>query len=245
MRTLSPRQMTTGTSPTATWKRSNIACTVSSLSTSRYANGCPLRAKNSFEPQRPRRVHGSDEDRVAQPGRHEPHAPQDERAHEELAQLRVRLDDAPEGVRIEVERLAILADAAADQAPSPREDARLARELARVVHDDGVLAGEAGPHHGQRSREEHVHARVGLPLVEEDLARRGSAAARAWAAMRAICAAVERREHLRAPLCENLRHAPPSAPSVSSMRPRVATARAMSDAPRRIVLHETPSPLYA
>ena len=102
---------------------------------------------------------------------HERHAPQDEGAHEDLAELRVALHERAQVLPIDGDDRAVGGGARAHQAAAGREHVDLAGELAGMVHDDRLLAIADRAHDVDRAREHHEEARVLLADVEEHLSR--------------------------------------------------------------------------
>src|SRR4029450_435991 len=95
---------------------------------------------------------------------------EDERAHQELAQLGVGLDERAQPIGAELEHLAVLGDPSARQAAPAVEQADLAGELAGTVDDDQIFLILVGPDDLQGAREDHEERRVLRALIEEQLA---------------------------------------------------------------------------
>ena len=86
----------------------------------------------------PARVRRPDEHDVAEPVRDQLHAAQDERPHEDLAELGVGLHERQQALAIQLDHFARLADARADERAAAREHVDFAGELARAMDDDQV-----------------------------------------------------------------------------------------------------------
>ena len=83
----------------------------------------------------------ADEHHVAEVAIDERETAKDERAHEDLAELGVRLHDLQQVLAIELDHVAGLRHSRRDEALPPREHVRFASELAGRVHrDDGLHA---------------------------------------------------------------------------------------------------------
>src|SRR5262249_15947777 len=119
--------------------------------------------------QRARAVMRADEDHVTLTARDEADAAEDEGPHDELAQLRVRLDDGAQRAAGHLEHLAVLGGTPADQAAPPGEHAHLAGELPRSQRDDRVLAAVSPEHDLEGPPEDHVEPGVPGTLLEEHL----------------------------------------------------------------------------
>ena len=130
----------------------------------------PVPGEELLQAERRRGVPRADDDRVAVPAREEPHAPQDERAHEDLAELGVGLHERAE---LRVLDAQARAGAAARARTSERrrcEHAHLAGELAGPVDRDGLLDRSARMDDLDLAFEDDEERDVLVPLVEEELA---------------------------------------------------------------------------
>ena len=92
------------------------------------------------------RVARADQHDVALLRLDEPHAAQDERAHEELAQLGVVLDDPEQAFVLDRDHLAVLADPRAHGGAGAAQRAHLAPEAARRMDGHRRLAGDPRQH---------------------------------------------------------------------------------------------------
>jgi hypothetical protein len=99
-----------------------------------------------LQAQGPRGVPRSNERRVAESPREERDPPQDERAHEHLAQVGVALDHLSEGVTIEHQNFARRAHSPADEGPPPGEGAHLTGKLPSAEHGNYVVARDIRTH---------------------------------------------------------------------------------------------------
>ena len=104
------------------------------------------------------------------------HPPQDEGAHQDLAQLRVALHQRAQVVAIDGDDRAVGGDARAHQAAPRRQHVDLAGELPGAVDDDRLLAIADRPHDLDRARQHHEEARVLLAHLDQHLARADVAA---------------------------------------------------------------------
>ena len=154
-----------------------------------YAYGCPLRVRNSRIRSVPGGMVRPDEHDVAEAVRDELHPPEDERPHEDLAQLGVGLHEREQVIAIELDHLARHAGARTHQRPAAREHVGLAGELARPMDGDDGLAGVRRPDDLDLTRGDDEERHVLVPDIEEHLsgghgafpAVRGDA--RDWAAV--------------------------------------------------------------
>src|SRR5262249_50122841 len=111
----------------------------------------------------------ADEDHVTLTARDEADAAEDEGPHDELAQLRVRLDDGAQRAAGHLEHLAVLGGTPADQAAPPGDHAHLAGELPRSQRDDRVFSAVSREQDLEGPPEDHVEAGAPGPLLEEHL----------------------------------------------------------------------------
>src|SRR5262249_39613534 len=120
--------------------------------------------------ERAGRVPRTDHHDVAQAFPDEDHAPQDEGADEQLAQLRISLDERAQRLDWKLEDLAVLDGPPAGQAAPAGEQADLAGELPGAMHDDHIFLALVGPNDLHGAREDNVEGHVFRALLEEDLA---------------------------------------------------------------------------
>ncbi len=107
---------------------------------------CPLtRTKLSYDPERVAAVARSDQNHAALCVAHEPHPPQDEGAHDGLADVRLRLHQPQETGAWHSDDAAVVARAAIDEDLAAVEQVELAGELpVRVDVDRRFRVGRAG-----------------------------------------------------------------------------------------------------
>src|SRR5258706_337092 len=114
LRTWPPSHTTTGTSSTPTWNRSSSACTSVAL---HLLVGKRLSVSNQelSDAQRVCRMPGADEDQAADAGGEERPPPQDEGAHEDLAELEVPLHESAQMLAIGDDDRSVAESPAADE----------------------------------------------------------------------------------------------------------------------------------
>ncbi len=118
-------------------------------------------------------------------------APQDEGAHEDFAQLAVALHQGEQVIARQLDDLAGLADAVADQARAAREDRDFAGEFAGLMPGDERLAVARLAQDFDRPRE-HDEERAGrIARLEQDF----SGASASAVAVRRNAVDLGRREH--------------------------------------------------
>ncbi len=123
-----------------------------------------------LQAQRAGRMARAEQDDIAALGSDQPHAAQDERAHEDFAQLDIALDEMAQVFAVDGEHLAFFAHARAHHARRTAQGAHLPGKLARRVHHDQLLPGKAGAHDLDAARENDEHRGVALAGLGEDLA---------------------------------------------------------------------------
>ena len=119
--------------------------------------------------QRARAVRRANHDDVADVVGDKLAAAQDERPHEDLAQLGVGLDEREQLLASELDDFAGLADAHLRDRPAAREEVRLARELARPMRDDDPFPGIGHP---QLTTDHDEERDASVPGLHQDLAAR-------------------------------------------------------------------------
>ncbi len=92
-----------------------------------------------LEAERRRRVARSDDDDVPLSGRQKRHSPEDERAHEQLAQERIGLNELPQSHDLDAEHPQVSDSAPPDERTAIRQHAHFARELSGTVNRDELL----------------------------------------------------------------------------------------------------------
>ena len=117
------------------WKRSSSACTLGIGLDVLVGEGLPVAAEELPDVLGAARVARAEQDHVVAVLGHQRHAPQDEGAHQDLAQLRVALHQGAQVVAIDGDDRAVARGARAHQAAPRREHVDLAGELPGAVHD--------------------------------------------------------------------------------------------------------------
>ena len=110
---------------------------------------------------------GAHEHDIAETARHQLHAPKDERAHHEVAQLGVVLDDREKMIAIHLDHLSRLESTDPDQHRAARKRTHLARELTALEDGHEVLTQGGGPDDLQPSRGHHEDSRLPFPGFEQ------------------------------------------------------------------------------
>ena len=95
---------------------------------------------------------------------------QDERAHQDLAQLRVALHEHPQMVPTDDDHRAVGDGAAANKRAARRQHVDLTRELAGTQRRDRLLAAVDGPNDLDGALDHHEEARVLLAELEQPIA---------------------------------------------------------------------------
>ncbi len=155
--------------------------------------------------QRARRVTRPDEHQLAPALRDEPHAAQDEGAHQDLAQLRIALNQGAQVFAVDHHHLAVLRDPPSDQSPPPRQHVDLAREFPGALQHHALLVVAHGPQDLELPADHDEERRVAIPDLEHHLTGPDSSA------LAETCDAVylSRREpgkHLRAAVGGGIGH---------------------------------------
>ncbi len=132
--------------------------------------GVSVAQQELLEAQRARAVMRADEHHVALAAHDQADATEDERPHDELAQLGVRLHQGAERIPRHLQHLAVLGGQAADQAAPAGEHAHLPGELPGLQPNHRTLAVLARQHDLERSPEKDVESGVLRALLEEHLA---------------------------------------------------------------------------
>ena len=123
------------------------------------------------------RMARSEQDHVVAVLGRQRHPPQDEGAHQDLAQLRVALHQRAQVLPIDGDDRAVGGGARAHQAAPGRQHVDLAGELPGVVNHHRLLAIANQPDDLDRPRQHHEESRVLLPHLDQHLARADVAAA--------------------------------------------------------------------
>ena len=132
-------------------------------------NGYALRVRNSRSAQRIGRMARPQQHGVALSRRHQPHAAQDESAHEDLAQLGVGLDHVAQALFVDREDRAALANADAREPGDSAQRAHLSGELARRQNGHQLLAAHSGKLDLEASGEDHHETVVTLARLDQYL----------------------------------------------------------------------------
>ncbi len=121
-------------------------------------------AREEFpDAQRARAVYGTDQHDVTEVAVDERHAAEDERAHEDVAQLRVGLNERHQSIASKLDDLAVLADAQRPHRAPAGNHVRFARELPRMVGGDdhhAAVGRRAHRFHRAIHHDEERHRRV-------------------------------------------------------------------------------------
>ncbi len=112
---------------------------------------------------------GSDENRVAEVALDQAQAAKDEGAHDDVAQLRVGLNDHAQILELDLDDFAGFDCLDPDQREPARERTDLARELAGTQLGEPVVAPVGGSHHVQKTPRHHPDSTGFLTDVEKDL----------------------------------------------------------------------------
>ena len=114
----------------------------------------------------------SDEHHVAETAGDQLDTAQDERAHDDVADLGVGLDERQQAAVIQLDHLARVDRTRPDQRSPAREHVDFARELARTVHGDDGPVRRAGPDDLDVPARDDEERDDRLADVEEDVSRR-------------------------------------------------------------------------
>ena len=107
--------------------------------------GGAVAGEKLLQTQRARGMTRSDQDDIAALRLDESHAPQDEGAHEELAELGIPLHQLAQVIVINDEDFARLVDARAHEAARAAQRAQLPREFSGPMQYHALIAGKARP----------------------------------------------------------------------------------------------------
>ncbi len=118
---------------------------------------------------------GADQHDVAEALVDQVDAPQDEGAHQDLAELGVRLHQRKQRITAELHRFARLGDLGAYQRAAPRQQGDLAGELARPERMDQRVALDGRPDDVDPTLQHHEECGVGRAGLEQPLALRNRA----------------------------------------------------------------------
>ena len=153
--------------------------------------------------QRVRRVARADQRHLALCGVDQPHAPQDEGAHDDLGQLGIGLHQRAQLGLADRQHLPRLNHADAREAGQAAQGGELAGEIARKELGQRLLASRAGNENLELARQHHQHLAVALAGLHQRLAGARLQALAARLEARDL-ARVEPREHLLAALLVDL-----------------------------------------
>ena len=132
--------------------------------------GVAVPGEELLDPERARRVHRSDQHRVAEAAADQLHPPENERPHQDLAELGVVLHERQHRLAIEHDDLARLADPRAEQRAAPRDHVDLAAELPRAVHGDECLRAAGHPDHLDGALRDHEKRHHVIAGFDQDVA---------------------------------------------------------------------------
>ena len=118
---------------------------------------------------------GADEHQAAVAVGNERHPPQNEGAHENLAELEVPLDERAQMLAIDDDDRACVESPTADEGAARGEHVDLARELAGAVHRDPLFVPFDRAHDLDGPLDDHEEPGVLLSELEEHLARADAA----------------------------------------------------------------------
>ena len=112
----------------------------------------------------------SQQDDVAQLVGEERETAQNERPHDDLAQLSVSRNQGAQALRAKLKKFSCLADASQHETSLPRDHAQLAREPRGMVRGDEALTLQAGLHNFQAPGKQDEEREAGVARTEEHLA---------------------------------------------------------------------------
>ncbi len=98
-------------------------------------------------------------------------APQNERAHKNLAQVRVPRHQALKTFRTEFQKLPGFGHASPHQRPAARDHGHFAGESSRLVGHDQAFAVQAGLHNLHASRKQHEERYAHVARLKQNLSR--------------------------------------------------------------------------
>ena len=140
------------------------------------ANGWPLRVRNSFTRSVPAQWADPTQHDISQPVRNQLHAAEDERPHDDLAELAVGLHERQQAFAIELDHFAGLDRPCPHERAAAGEHVGFAGELARSVCDDHCVSSPCRwPDDFHLTFRDHEKRDDGLTDVEEHLAARDTA----------------------------------------------------------------------
>ena len=119
---------------------------------------------------------GADEDQAAVAVGDKGRSPQDEGAHEDLAELEVPLHEHAQMLAIDDDDRPVAESPTADEGAARGEHVDLARELAGPMHGDPLFTAVDRVDDLDGTLDDHEEADVLLPELEEHLARTDAAA---------------------------------------------------------------------
>ena len=122
-----------------------------------------------LELQRARRVPGPDENGIAQTARDTERPAQEKDAHQDVAELHVSDDDAPQTFAADFEDRPVLTDARGYERLPPSQHVELADELAATFRADQLLTEQGDAQDVGRALEHDVEVWARLPLLDENL----------------------------------------------------------------------------
>lgn len=170
---------------------------------------------------------GADEDQTAVAVGDERHPPQDEGAHEDLAELEVPLHERAQMLTVDDDDRPIAERPAADDGAACGQHVDLAGELAGTVHRDPLLAAVDRAHDLDGAVDHHEEASILFPQLEQHLAR-ANAASLADIGDPADLSRGQAGEHLVAALHVRICHVVSAAPAVPARRARSRYTRVRS-----------------
>src|SRR6266850_5346261 len=132
--------------------------------------GLSVAAQELSDTQRGCRVAGADEDQAAVAVGDERHPPQDEGAHEDLAELEVPLHESAQMLAIDDDDRSVAESPAADEGAAGGQHVDLAREFPGTVDRDLLLAAVERAHDLDGPFDDDEEAGVLLPRLEQHLA---------------------------------------------------------------------------
>ena len=158
-----------------------------------------MRVRNSFTRSVPAQCVEPIDDDVAEAAGDQLDAAQDERPHQDLAQLGVGLDEREQLLAIELDHFARLADAQARQRPAAGDHVAFAGELPGTVRDDERLGGAGGRKHLKLAADRRRRtARLWSP-TSTSTSPRATARRRPWPAIRHLRGRERRKQAIGLP----------------------------------------------
>src|SRR5437773_3637125 len=132
----------------------------------------PIAGQELLDAQRSRAVCRADEHDISVAAGDQLEAAQNERAHQDLTELSVRLNDREQRVAIELDDFPWLADADLNEDWSAGEHGAFAAEHARSERDDELLDAVRRPDDLDAASDDDEHAHRRLAGLEQDFAAR-------------------------------------------------------------------------